>query len=76
MKRIQQSFSLLLGGQPLKNFGARATLAMKRQQRAVPFTPISVFGFQLDENGPETNGPQLSEEPGADCTGVQIQTRN
>jgi hypothetical protein len=49
----QQSFSLLLAGQPLNNFGAREALAMRRQQRAVPFTPINVFGFVLDEAGPE-----------------------
>jgi hypothetical protein len=52
-QRFEKSFALLLGGQPLNNFGARKTLAMKRQQRAVPFTPISVFGFVLDEPGPK-----------------------
>jgi hypothetical protein len=51
-QRLQQSFALLLSGQPLNNFGARKTLAMKRQQRAVPFTPINAFGFVLDEPGP------------------------
>ena len=53
MKSGKQSFTLLLGGQTLNNFGAREALAMRRQQRAVPFTPINVFGFVLDERGPE-----------------------
>lgn len=53
MQSRQQSFTLLLGGQPLNNAGARETLSMRRQQRAVPFIPINAFGFQLDEQGPE-----------------------
>jgi hypothetical protein len=52
-QRIQERFSLLLAGKPLQNFGARSVLAMKRHQRSLPFTPICVFGFQLDEQGPE-----------------------
>jgi hypothetical protein len=55
-QRIQERFSLLLAGKPLQNFGARKALAMSRQQRALPFTPICVFGFQLDEAGAGTNG--------------------
>jgi hypothetical protein len=52
-QRSEKSFSLLLAGKPLNNAGARKALAMRRQQRAVPFTPINVFGFVLDEQGPE-----------------------
>jgi hypothetical protein len=52
-KRPEKSFTLLLGGLALNNFGARKALAMRRQERAVPFTPINAFGFVLDEAGPE-----------------------
>jgi hypothetical protein len=52
-KRGEKSFALLLGGKPLNNAGARKALAMRRQQRAVPFIPINAFGFVLDEAGPE-----------------------
>jgi hypothetical protein len=53
MQSRKQGFALLLGGQTLNNFGARKALAMRRQQRAVPFIPICAFGFVLDEAGPE-----------------------
>jgi hypothetical protein len=70
-QRLQKSFALLLGGQPLNNFGARKALAMKRQQRAVPFTKISVFGFVLDESGPKIMAaPVVRTGAAARCGGT------
>ena len=66
----QQSFTLLLGGKPLNNVGARKTLAMRLQKRAVPFVPICAFGFDLDEAGPETNGGRSRKDYGrCNCGG-------
>lgn len=70
-QRFQKSFALLLAGQTLNNFGARKTLAMKRQQRAVPFTPINAFGFVLDEPGPKTMAaPVVRTGAAARCGGT------
>lgn len=66
----QKSFSLLLGGLPLNNVGAREALAMRFQQRALPFVPICAFGFELDEAGPETNGGRSRKDYGrCNCGG-------
>lgn len=40
---------------PHYSLGARAVLADRlRARRLIPFTPISAFGFALDEEGPNT----------------------
>jgi len=66
LQSFQKSFTLLLGGKPLNNAGARKALAMRRQQRAVPFIPICAFGFVLDEAGPERMSAPV-EWTGADA---------
>ena len=66
LQSVQKSFALLLGGKPLNNAGARETLAMRRQERAVPFIPICAFGFVLDESGPERMSAPI-EWTGADA---------
>jgi hypothetical protein len=68
-QRLQKSFTLLLGGQPLNNVGAREALAMRRQKRAVPFTPINAFGFVLDEQGPERMAALILRTRAADTYG-------
>lgn len=76
-QRFQKSFALLLGGLPLNNVGARETLAMRRQQRAVPFIPICAFGFQLDEAGPETMAAPVRKTGAADSRGGErLRTQN
>ena len=63
--RTNAAFSAWLKATPALSIGAKAYLAARLRQRAIPFTPIQAFGFALNEH-PEMNGPRLNKEPGAD----------
>jgi hypothetical protein len=62
--RQNKTFSQLLDGAALHNHGAKAFLASRRSERRTPFIPITLFGFVLDERGPEMMAARLEKEPG------------
>lgn len=64
-KTSNAALSNWLKATPALSIGAKAYLAARLRQRAIPFTPIQLFGLALDEH-PEMNGPRLNKEPGAD----------
>lgn len=55
--RPRIDFSTLLDGTKLPNWGAKAFLAGRRTERRTPFIPIQLFGFVLDEPGPNEGRP-------------------
>jgi hypothetical protein len=60
---------------PPASIGAKLFLQTRFGVRsASPFVPGQNFGLAFDEA--QMIGPRLNQEPRADCTGVQIQTRN
>lgn len=61
--RTNAAFSAWLKATPSLSVGAKAYLAARLRQRAIPFTPIQAFGFALNES-PETNGAPARLEPG------------
>ncbi len=62
--RTNAAFSAWLKATPALSIGAKAYLAARLRQRAIPFIPIQAFGLVLDEAGPETNGAPARLEPG------------
>lgn len=58
------AFLAWLKATPSLTIGAKAYLAARLRQRAIPFIPIQAFGLVLDEGAPEMNGAPARLEPG------------
>lgn len=64
------AFANWLKSTPPASIGAKAFLASRREIRRTPFIPITLFGFVLDENGPERMAAPLDLNGAADAPGA------
>lgn len=64
---------------PAMSYGARAWLSQRLAKRAVPFIPISAFGFVLDEAPNEWRvqscGPDPLRSPGGEHSELETNGR-